>query len=419
MVRFPVITVTQIGLIDPINRYHHIVHYKKRTTHLIAMMSALITDLNLSRMTSVNERMVVTIEETKDSYNRGGENQVVRTLEERRAYLGAFFLSSSMAKTFRDLNAVQRTGYLEDCCCSLEKAAEYPTDRFLVSLLRLQNIAERVSHAFQYGPIQTHTRHNWRVPLPLYIVSFERDFQTYKNGLSTDLRQNSKWQITFRTIPRNVIFDSSSSDLLLLHYYSAMAYLYEHALYEPIQETHFGQPGFRRMEYLFECLQTIKSFHEVLFMIPSGQYYHMPFIYWAQVTHALITVSKLCFLDAADWNVAYAREESKFSELLGQVSSRLEEARAHQNSEADPVDNAQDVFIGLARRMRTMKSKYDSKVAADLAGPTDGPPTTFPVAPNQYGDATTMDILCNLEDDAFWQELMGSTWNPPTMEMGV
>lgn len=153
-------------------------------------MSALITDLGLARASSVNERLTVTIEETRGSYGCTS-NSGVRTLEERRAYLGAFYISSTISATFRDLNALRRSAYLEDCCKTLERAAEYPTDRFLVCLLRLQNHVERMAHTFQYGSLELHSRHNWRVPLTLYMVPLQKDLEIFRSNMPTDLQENS------------------------------------------------------------------------------------------------------------------------------------------------------------------------------------------------------------------------------------
>jgi hypothetical protein len=168
-------------------------------------MSALITDLGLARASPVNERLTITFEETRGSYgcsSYGFNSTGVRTLEERRAYLGAFFISSSISANFRDLNALRRSAYLEDCCKTLEQAAEYPTDRFLVCLLRLQNHVERVAHTFQYGSLELHSRHNWRVPLTLYIVPLQKDLETFRNSMPSDLQENSQSLLPF---PRTIL----------------------------------------------------------------------------------------------------------------------------------------------------------------------------------------------------------------------
>jgi hypothetical protein len=240
----------------------------------------------------------------------------------------------------------------------------------------------------------------------------------------------------------------------MLHYWSAMAYLFEFALYEPIQKSYFGQPCFRRMEYLYACLQTIKTFYSVLFSISTSDYYYFPLFNWTQVTHSMMTLSKLCFLHAEDWNVAQAREESNFAQLLDQISSKLDEARAIQDREPASgnestaglsahlerinehlssfltrhspmtnvngslieVENQQDIFSTMAARLRMIKCKYEKKAAADLAAVEVQEPTTFPIGPNQLLDGTTVDMMCQLEDEAFWQELMGGAWPIPLPE---
>lgn len=157
-------------------------------------MAALVTDMGLGRATSVNERLTITIEDTKGSYGCAMQ-QGIRTLEERRAYLGVFFISSAVSATFRDINALKRSAYQDECCTTLENAAEYPTDSFLVYVARLQAMVESVAHTFQYGSKEhTTVQQRWRIPLTLYTTPLERDLVNLKDTWPQDLPQYSEYR---------------------------------------------------------------------------------------------------------------------------------------------------------------------------------------------------------------------------------
>ena len=202
----------------------------------------------------------------------------------------------------------------------------------------------------------------------------------------------------------------------MMHYYNARGYLYEIALYEPIQFTWYGQQSFRRMEGLFACLNTIKSFYDVLDTIPIDEYYYLPLVNWTQVTHCLVNLSKLCFLDNEDWSATHAREVIDFSTLLDHTATKFEEARKIKSLPAEPDDYESDMFSRFARRMRIIKAKYDKRVSQECQTSEDAAnhQPQGPIPLSQPGDTTnaTMQMFANLNDNDFWHELM-CDWMPP------
>lgn len=88
-----------------------------------------------------------------------------RTLEERRAYLGCYYLIamyvSPLFAVFRskvdrrrlsacvkDMEPLRFTKYTHDCCQILQEAQESPTDDFVVHLVRSMHLADKIDRTF-------------------------------------------------------------------------------------------------------------------------------------------------------------------------------------------------------------------------------------------------------------------------------
>jgi hypothetical protein len=170
---------------------------------------------------------------------------------------------------------------------------------------------------------------------------------------------------------------------------------------------------------LYACLQTIKNFYGYLDQIPPDLYYYVPMMHWTQVTHSLVNLSKLCFLDAEDWSVSHARQVLDLSKLLDYVAGRFEEARNVKNSPPEPDDYESDLFSRFARRMRIIRAKYDKRLAAenafaDTQVEADGA-VNLNQQQQQVGGVDNMDGLANMNDDDFWRELIGE-WTLPQFQ---
>lgn len=48
----------------------------------------------------------------------------------------------------RDVEPIRYSKYVDECCCSLIEAAEFPTDISIVHLTRLHGVAQKIAHTF-------------------------------------------------------------------------------------------------------------------------------------------------------------------------------------------------------------------------------------------------------------------------------
>ena len=127
-----------------------------------------------------------------------------RSLEERRAVLGCFLITSwyvnhselkgmydgtnklisSVALTMFRIDALRWTPHMEESLQILTDAKECPEDELLVTLVRIQLVMDKVHH---------HRRDSdGQLPSLMYTKSFQAQLEAVRNQIPQSLKQQSK-----------------------------------------------------------------------------------------------------------------------------------------------------------------------------------------------------------------------------------
>ncbi|KAI7285732.1 hypothetical protein KC345_g1566 [Hortaea werneckii] len=115
--------------------YHPHVFWGQQATNLLHLAMAAVVDLAIDRPPGMSGDGSFKAAAMK----QGGTHFVQRvpTLEEYRALAGVFYLSSTVATSFKKLGPFQPTKYLDECLMHLAEAREYESDALLVQMVRL------------------------------------------------------------------------------------------------------------------------------------------------------------------------------------------------------------------------------------------------------------------------------------------
>ncbi|KAL9094342.1 MAG: hypothetical protein Q9165_003483 [Trypethelium subeluteriae] len=105
-----------------------------------------------------------------------------RTMEERRAVLGCFFVTSIISSFLQKIDALRWTPHMDECLRVLDTKKESPNDKILVQLLQLQMIAQRMTESVEYTS----------EPSSLYLQSLQPHLQGFKTKLQTEARTDGK-----------------------------------------------------------------------------------------------------------------------------------------------------------------------------------------------------------------------------------
>ncbi|KAK5124876.1 hypothetical protein LTR85_001066 [Meristemomyces frigidus] len=307
------------GILVFVAWYHPHVFWGQQTTNLLHLSIALTIDMGIDRLPGSCHT------DFKHAATKAvhGPNLVARapTLEEHRALAGVFYLTSMLASSFKKIDALSYTKYMEDCLNSLVQAREHESDLLLVQIVRLQHLAE-----------DTHTTEAPSAPMQMYIKAFEADL--------SKLKQNDPCK--------------EDSTLLKLQYLSAEILVWELSLID-LQENK-TKPLRSHLEDLYRCVEAIKSFIEVYFTIPIDAYLTIPFAVFGQFAHAFIVLTKLASLEMDGWD--FRSLSVNFPQIIDEATNRFDRAT---KSSPDGLQVENESFAKWAHRLRWMKQVYEAK----------------------------------------------------------
>jgi hypothetical protein len=90
----------------------------------------------------------------------------------------------------KDINPLRFTDYTKECCRIIAEAGEYPTDQYLVRLVRMHSLTDRIDHMLSYhesDPLGT----SLSAPLGMCIRLIENELQTMKASIPPETPENS------------------------------------------------------------------------------------------------------------------------------------------------------------------------------------------------------------------------------------
>ncbi|KGO73411.1 hypothetical protein PITC_085490 [Penicillium italicum] len=297
----------------------------------------------------------------KDASNEDRQNPV-RTLEERRNYLGCYYLTTMLSTCVKDLGSIVRfTRYTEECCNVLDQIAEYPTDDFLVQLVRAMNVAERIHYTLYNTELRSSSVSSASPPLGLSIRWLEAELKQLKARMPSE---------------------SPNSAILQFHYSTIEIHLYRIALFNESSKSNYGDHPLMQLDLLFRCLEATTSFFQNILSLPSATYPFFPFSMMCQFGKAVITLSQLSLYDHPGWDRAYVESIIDFDQTVDHIARKLEEERPgfELALAQDPKSTETPEIFGrirkraqLIKRMhRQRKEALERKSLLTTVGPIDG-----------------------------------------------
>ena len=311
----------------------------------------------------------------------------VPTLEEHRVLAGCFYLTSMLASSFKKIDAMPWTNYLDNALRILEQSAEFEDDIFLVQMTRLQHLIE-----------ETSTLEAPSAPMQMYVKAFNVDLDR--------LRQNDKYK-------------DPNDTFLRMQYLTSEILVWELSLID-LQENK-TTPLRSHLDDLYQLVKAIRAFLDVYFAIPTIEYLTIPFSAYAQFAHAFIVLIKIASLEIDGWDMKAIHDQLSFSQVIDEAANRFDEAMA---STPDGLKVQNESFSKWAQRVRWMKSVYEAKFIPEefkgkdqsdairvqlVSGPPEYPSETATAGvqqPTPPDDVLSGDFF-NYLDENFWQSFAG------------
>ncbi|QKX54629.1 uncharacterized protein TRUGW13939_01717 [Talaromyces rugulosus] len=198
-------------------------------------------------------------------------DQPAWSFAEQRATAGCYYLASTIMVLLQKQFNFPLTPYIEDCCKSLYNAAESPYDKYILHLIQLQRIAERVDrlsmrHAIELG--------NPGSASELYVSALKGDLETFR----------SEFPAGFHEIPP-LGMQFHATELFL--YQLSLSTLDHHSHAQNISDHAFKE------DLLLSALIAAESIVNIFISLPPGAEIASSNAEWTQLGFAVLVANKI------------------------------------------------------------------------------------------------------------------------------
>ncbi|KAL3449829.1 hypothetical protein BJX65DRAFT_32063 [Aspergillus insuetus] len=269
----------------------------------------------------------------QDTAGQAGE----RSLDERRVYLGCFYLSAVASVCTADIDPMRYTEYTEECCCLLESAGG-STDLYLVRLIRLHRMVKRIDCMIPLDKYASSRESS--TPISTRIKTFEAELQEMKQ----------------KQPPHN-LHDS----ILQLHHFTLEIKLHGIALEDdfPQHETHPST----RLILLASCTNATKAFLDLFSAIPTRNYLNLSYPVWSAYFYVLGTLSNLLLFAGEGWDREHVQSVLDLQDIIEASIAKIEDSsrNRHQNLYQFP-----EALVRLVPRLRAFDEAYRARLATPI-----------------------------------------------------
>ncbi|KAJ5595453.1 uncharacterized protein N7459_001661 [Penicillium hispanicum] len=244
-----------------------------------------------------------------------------RTLEEQRALLGCFLITSSIASSTYKGDALRWTPHMDRSVQALADANACLQDEMLVSLVKIQLVVDKVYHLRR-------DEEDCKLS-PLVIELLQAQLSLARSQIPMRLKENQVIRMYL-----------ANADLMI----------HETSLKVPIIS---DSPDAQDLQSLYSSLQAAKSCLNVWITVPPEHYMGVSFTIF-QFCRALMNLYKLSTLDSPGWDRNAVRNAANILHYLDHLQANFKRASEHLDQEADA-----NMFVAAVRMMTTIKQRWE------------------------------------------------------------
>ncbi|KAJ5678900.1 hypothetical protein N7462_007144, partial [Penicillium macrosclerotiorum] len=295
-----------------------------------------------------------------------------RSMEERRAALGCFVLTSSIAINMFKIDALRWNSHLEESLAILMEAKESPEDERLVVIVKIHLVIDKIYHLQRDAGNHT--------PPLFYTKAFQSQLESVKNDIPEYLRQDK-----------------------YINFYLCDA---ESMIHEPAlrDSSSPNSPELHRLESLYASLHSAKSWLDLWLTVPVERYMAIPFPAFFQFSRAVVNLFRLSILDDPAWDRILVRNTANILEYLDRMAFHIKGCLEIHTHSPRPQWS---IFEKGAKMVQTLKQNWEPKLM-EIWYPSL--PTNEIGSGYDNANQTIPAILpVNTFDDAWMMEIFGTT----------
>ncbi|KPM46071.1 hypothetical protein AK830_g500 [Neonectria ditissima] len=288
----------------------------------------------------------------------------LRSMEERRAVLSLWFLTSVMTSFIGKMDTLRWTPHMDDCLKALERDREHPSDEVLVTFIKYQLVAEEAQKLLVRDVMGESSQ------TPTYV---------FKKGMMSRLQELREG------LPPNLV----PSLVLQAHMLSTEVQVQSVGLFMQ------SIPTRQRIESMYACLKAVRSWYNIFLSIPHEEVPGSPFSVYVQLSQIQVALYRLTTTEDPAWDKDLVRNTADLLGLLDQTIDmfmKLDIAYPMKSEEGEET-----LFVKGARIMRNIRTSWEPVISRHLGGiPT--PNSQGMANPQQMEVADAVPAAFNMPD---------------------
>nr|XP_036578034.1 arsenate reductase [Colletotrichum truncatum]KAF6785164.1 arsenate reductase [Colletotrichum truncatum] len=182
------------GLVVMLGWHHRHCMVHAQLQQLVSIATTLAAELGLTRSPGWQERTKLLVSDLGEVRER--------TNEERRLLLGVWYLSSTVSTGLQQVEPMSFSPYMQRCLRELETAREYESDTYLVYLIKLQNLSDKIVQQSRRSDDEDEdeSERKQRAPFAAYIPAFEAGLNNLIRDIPATFQTNKLIRIHINTI---------------------------------------------------------------------------------------------------------------------------------------------------------------------------------------------------------------------------
>ncbi|PWY94619.1 hypothetical protein BO94DRAFT_509208 [Aspergillus sclerotioniger CBS 115572] len=368
-------------------------------SRMIMLAMSLVYDLRLGKPPPPDAQVIATMAPGLGSLQEcSNESSPQDLLEQQRAVLACFVLSSIISFSFSRIVPLSWNSQMEDAVRMIEANKECPSDESFAIQVRLQVLSQRAILVREPQQTSHPSATQTTTPTPsatsMYLKVLQGQLKELRAAFSPNLHRR---------------------DMLTAHAHYVELCINETTRLacseDPIHISGSGSTtGLEPLECLWRSLYAVKSWLDVFYTIPPATYVGFPFFFWFQLVRCIVILKHLSTFDDPMWDRQAVRNTIDMSTLLEWMTEKAELASQEAGERSED-----DMFRRVSRLLRLSQRWVieRQRAATQAKGYTtlycDEPLAT---AADEMADATDMAWMNALESgDGTWlEEVLG--WSP-------
>ncbi|KAL9565924.1 hypothetical protein ACKAV7_010106 [Fusarium commune] len=318
--------------------------------------------------------------------------KVHQTAADKRAVLGVYHITNLLSPYFRKSTIFHWSTHLASCCGNLTEAREYESDIYLVSLVRMQHLADRGFSVIPAIDPFDPTPPTFHAVTAMALDTVHRELENYFKLQPEIVKQIPGFSAHYNSI--------------LVRLYEPILTMKPTSLLSP--DTPLTEP-FLRSEYLWKCLEAVQNTLETHVTLPPEKISLLPVTVSCVLAFVTVTASRLIMAEnSTDWDVKAARRRLQFQDILQRLSDQFaqaDEEAQRLNRRRRVMEDGSSVFLKSCFKVRWIRQWYLSKIPEEEQQLLVQQPQTSVESSSVL--QSNPDWATNLQfDDEFWADLL-------------